>query len=357
MIEPEKPEETKEENQKLPILANGRGLALRSMEDMWRFACAVKNSGLAPSSFQSPEQILIAIQSGAELGMPPMRSLQSFCVINGAARLWGDTPLALVRQSGLLEYIKETIEGEGDEMAATCETKRKDDPESKITQFSMKDAKLAGLLDKKGSVWKQYPKRMLKYRARSFNLRDNFPDCFGGATIAEEYADIETPTESPTPSVPSREQRKEVDAKVKDTNHVVEQELNGFVKQLLEVIEADRGVVLYPDLPADAVIVKGILAEYAKAVLGDNGDYTDVSSFTIEKIATLKKHLAESELWPESVVDMLPISPFEAKEPEPEDQSRFHCNECNKDFPDKNENDCCPFCLSKKVVSKEKVKK
>ena len=192
----EKPEEIKEENKRLPIVANGRGLVLRSMDDMWRFACAVRDSGMAPSSFTKPEQILIALQSGAELGMPPMRALQSFCVINGAARLWGDAPLALVRQSGLLEYIKEGIEGEGENMVATCETKRKDDPEPKVTQFSMEDAKLAGLLDKKGNVWKQYPTRMLMYRARSFNLRDNFPDCFGGATIAEEYEALETPEPS-----------------------------------------------------------------------------------------------------------------------------------------------------------------
>ena len=46
---PEKMEETKEKNQHLPILANGRGLALRSMDDMWRFACAVRDSGLALS--------------------------------------------------------------------------------------------------------------------------------------------------------------------------------------------------------------------------------------------------------------------------------------------------------------------
>jgi len=179
------------EIEKKSIEIGNRGLALRNLEDMYRFAQHVANSGLAPKSFVRPEQIMIAIQMGAELGMPPMKSLQSFAVVNGQARLWGDVPLALVRQSGNLEYIKESIEGDSDDsMYAICITKRKGDPEPKTTKFSVADAKKAGLWGKAGT-WQSYPKRMLQYRARSFNLRDNFPDCFGGATIAEEYEGIE----------------------------------------------------------------------------------------------------------------------------------------------------------------------
>jgi len=178
------------------IEAGNRGLALRSIDDIYRFAQCVVRSGLAPSSYTTPEQIIIAVQTGAEMGMPPMRSLQSFCVINGAARMFGDAPLAKVRESKQLEYIKEHIEGEGDDRIAVCETKRKDDPNPKITKFSVADAKLAGLWGKVGRTgkptpWVLYPERMLTYRARSFNLRDNFPDALAGATIAEEYEGVE----------------------------------------------------------------------------------------------------------------------------------------------------------------------
>ena len=193
-----------------PIQANGRGLVLSNLEDMWRFAQKVIESGIAPATLNTPAKIFVVLQSGAELGMGPMRSLNSFYVVNGQARLFGDTPLALVRQSALLEYIKEHIDGEGDGRVAVCETKRKGDPEPKITEFSVEDAQLAGLWGKAGP-WKQYPKRMLTYRARAFNLRDNFPDCFGGATIAEEYEGIDPPEPSHEPTMP---RRKEVEAKV-----------------------------------------------------------------------------------------------------------------------------------------------
>lgn len=182
--------ESQKTETKLEIKANAHGLVLQTINDMYRFAQYVVVSRLAPKSFQTPEQILIAIQSGAELSMPPMRSLQSFCVVNGQARLWGDAPLALVRQSGNLEYIKEWIEGEDEKMIAYCETKRKSDPNSITREFSVDDAKLAGLW-KKAGTWQTYPKLMLKYRARSTNLRDNFPDAFGGSTIAEEYEGVE----------------------------------------------------------------------------------------------------------------------------------------------------------------------
>jgi len=214
---------TKEKEQiaKTPIVANGRGLVLRTIDDMFRFGQAVVQSGFAPSSFKTPQQIIVAIQSGAELGMPPMRSLQSFCVINNKAMLYGDAPLALVKQSGLLEWINEWIEGEGDERVAFCETQRKGDPGPVVRTFSVADAIQAKLWNKPGP-WQQYEKRMLQCRARSLNLRDAFPDCFGGATIAEEYMGIEPPEPSHETTVPKRDERKIVDSQKVEENEVLQ---------------------------------------------------------------------------------------------------------------------------------------
>lgn len=201
MVENKPDNETQKTETRLSIRANERGLVLQSLNDMYRFAQYVVASRLVPSSFTTAEQVIIAIQSGAELGLPPMRALGSFCVVKGLARLWGDAPLALVRQSGQLDYIKESIEGEigkdftktPDNVKAICITKRKGDPEEVITEFSVAEARQAGLWGKTGT-WTTHPQRMLKYKARSFNLRDNFPDAFGGATIAEEYEGIEMVT-------------------------------------------------------------------------------------------------------------------------------------------------------------------
>jgi hypothetical protein len=55
--------------------------------------------------------------------------------------------------------------------------------------FSVADAKKASLWGKAGP-WSNYPKRMLQMRARSWALRDAFPDVLRGIGIKEEQHDI-----------------------------------------------------------------------------------------------------------------------------------------------------------------------
>lgn len=57
----------------------------------------------------------------------------------------------------------------------------------------MDDAAKAGLKGKQGP-WTQYPKRMMQMRARSWALRDVFPDVLRGMPVAEEVMDY-APTE------------------------------------------------------------------------------------------------------------------------------------------------------------------
>lgn len=192
--------------QKYGIGIGNKGVVLATVDDAFRFADAVRQSSLAPKCFDTTQKIMIAIQSGQEIGLSPMRSLQSIAVINGRVCLWGDAALGLVKSSGLAEYVKEWIDGEGEDMVAHCESKRKDSPEPVETSFSVDDAKQATLWGKAGT-WKTYPKRMLKYRARGFNLRDNFADVLYGFHIAEEMQDT-PPEQAHTVQTPRRDERK-----------------------------------------------------------------------------------------------------------------------------------------------------
>src|SRR6187549_3581301 len=92
------------------------GLQLRTFSDLWDFAQCVARSGLAPKSLTKPEQILIALQWGAELGVGPMQALANIAVINGRPAIWGDLVIALVRRSGKCEYIVEEVTGDGEQM-------------------------------------------------------------------------------------------------------------------------------------------------------------------------------------------------------------------------------------------------
>jgi hypothetical protein len=167
----------------------------------------VATSDFAPKDFRGkPESCLLAIQHGAELGLSPMQSLQSIAVVNGRPSVYGDTALAVCKGSPVCEWVRETIEGEGEHMVAVCQAKRRGDAQPVESRFGVAEAKKAGLWGKQGP-WTQYPRRMLQMRARGFALRDAFPDVLRGLVTAEEAADythVETEpvrVTQPTPPV------------------------------------------------------------------------------------------------------------------------------------------------------------
>ena len=166
-----------------------RGLALQTMGEAMSFAQMVAKSEFAPKDFKGkPESCLLAIQHGSEVGLSPMQSLQSIAVINGRPTIWGDAALALVQSCPVCEYVREYLEGEGDNLTAVCEAKRQGYPSPSVSRFSVADAKKAGLWGKSGP-WTQYPQRMLALRARGFALRNAFADALRGLITAEEARD------------------------------------------------------------------------------------------------------------------------------------------------------------------------
>ncbi|KKM84087.1 hypothetical protein LCGC14_1302750 [marine sediment metagenome] len=185
------------------------GLVLNTLEDMTTVAQIILQSKIAPDSFKTKEQIFVGLQTGAEIGLKPMQALNSIVVIHGKPTLWGDAALALVKRSGLLHKYTETVVGEGDNMSAGVQSVR-DAGEGRecivTTTFTVADAKTAGLWKKKGP-WTTHPKRMLKYKARAFNLRDNFPDVLFGMHLTEEMMG-EEPLSAPKSDVLPRDGRR-----------------------------------------------------------------------------------------------------------------------------------------------------
>jgi len=177
------------------------GLALQTFDDAFRFAKMVAASEFAPKDFKGkPESCLLAIQHGSEVGLSPMQSLQSIAVINGRPTIWGDAALALVQSSPVCEYVREYTDGEGENLTAVCEAKRRGYPAPTVVRFSVADAKKAGLWGKSGP-WQSYGSRMLSLRARGFALRNAFADALRGLITAEEAQDYPTPEPAREPVV------------------------------------------------------------------------------------------------------------------------------------------------------------
>lgn len=173
---------------KTPMEMSSHGLALRSLDDLWRFSQYVISSGMAPKGYSRPEQVVVAVQHGAEIGLRPLQALHSIAVINGRATVWGDAIPGLLAASGLLEDCKEELLGEGDEMMACCTLRRVGRETPIMRVFGVLEAKRAGLWGKAGP-WTTYPQRMLAMRARSWAARDGFADVLRGLQIREEVAD------------------------------------------------------------------------------------------------------------------------------------------------------------------------
>lgn len=147
----------------------------------------VSNSNFCPKEYKGkPDEVFVAMQHGAELGLKALQALQSIAVINGKPGIYGDVALALCKTSPDYEYVKEWEENG----VFYCEAKRKGEP-AKQSKFGDEEAKRAGLFGKQGP-WSQYPQRMKMFRARGFALRDVFPHVLKGLAIAEELQDYPT---------------------------------------------------------------------------------------------------------------------------------------------------------------------
>ena len=167
---------------------NSKGFAPTTITEAIQFSEMLAKSQMVPKAYQNkPEDIMVAIQWGYEIGLAPLQALQNISVINGKPSVYGDAAMALVQASPVCETIDEHIEGEGANLTAVCVAKRKG-RNPVIARFSIEDAKRAGLWGKQGP-WQAYPKRMLQMRARGFALRDAFPDVLKGLITAEEAQD------------------------------------------------------------------------------------------------------------------------------------------------------------------------
>lgn len=264
-------------------------LAPRTMGEAMEFSKLVSQSSMVPAAYKGkPADILVAVQWGAELGLAPLQALQNIATINGKPAVYGDAALALVRGSTVCEDVEEFIEGEGEQMIATCIAKRKGS-KPVVAKFSVSDAKAAGLWRKQGP-WTQYPRRMLQMRARGFALRDAFPDVLKGLITAEEAQDYPRQEKDITPAA------NPLDQFAKQAVQKIEDAPPAPVEVPQEAIE---GEVIVDDVPTPSsgrrfpLIVPGgeVVAEY-----DDLGQWLDAFLQMFDKVHGSKKYVPRTKM-------------------------------------------------------------
>ncbi len=152
-----------------------------NINDALQIAELLSQSTLVPDDYRGkPNDILVAMELGAEVGLGTLQSLQNISVIGKRPAIWGDALKGLVLGSPLCEYVNEWWDE--NEQKAYCEAKRTGYPEPHVVSFGIEDARNAGLISgqKVSYSWKTNPKRMCQMRARGFCLRDQFADVLKG---------------------------------------------------------------------------------------------------------------------------------------------------------------------------------
>ena len=171
----------------------------KTLQEQYVYATQLVRSRMLPQQYDCPEKVIAAMQLATELRLPPLVALRQIAVVNGTPTIWGDLPLALVRSRGQMVHFREWyFDKKGEEITpknisaqvfgAACEVKRKGSLHKRLETYTLEEARISGLKTEKTShhsPWIKYTKRMLRYRARSQALKDEFPDALNGVGIGE----------------------------------------------------------------------------------------------------------------------------------------------------------------------------
>jgi hypothetical protein len=177
-------------------------MQISSLAEAIEFCKLLSNTDAVPANDRGkPGNILAKLQAGAEIGVPPMQAIRHLYVIDGRVSLEVTLMLALVEASGLLE--DKVVEWDDPEKKTSCTVtvQRKGRSRPCISTFGEKEARKAGLFDKRGGMYDKWDWRMYYNRAMGFALQDTFPDILRGIVTPEYLADAGVRVEQAGPGV------------------------------------------------------------------------------------------------------------------------------------------------------------
>jgi hypothetical protein len=132
----------------------------------------------------SEAKIMMVLLAARELGISPMIALNGgIWNIQGKIEISARLMNSMIRRAGHSISIKHS-----DSTKCIIEGKRVDNGDTCIAQFTIEDARAAGISNR--STWKTYAEDMLYSRAMSRLARRLFPDVIGSAYVEGEIRDV-----------------------------------------------------------------------------------------------------------------------------------------------------------------------
>lgn len=185
--------EEKEDNQQLEIKKEF-DIQIKKEEtqikDLMEDAKHWVKSGLLPSSIKTPEQAIVIVLKGRELGLPIMASFEMIDVIQGKPALKPKAMSAIIRKAGVRFKTMqdfESVKNEEGKVTDKITTIRfyRDGIEEDIS-YRYTDAQSLGLTTKDN--WQKQPAVMTYWRCFSKGANRICPDLIGGLYTTEEVS-------------------------------------------------------------------------------------------------------------------------------------------------------------------------
>ena len=158
------------------------------IEQAIELSARLSRSGLLPGPLRGkPDDVLVIIMAGRDLGLSPMQALRSIYVVEGRPSLSAELMRALCLTRPDVCQTFRLVESTPER--CTYEAMRRGDREPTSVTWTMADAARAGLGG--GTNWKKYPAAMLRARASADIARAVFPDIVAGLVATEEAEEIQ----------------------------------------------------------------------------------------------------------------------------------------------------------------------
>lgn len=154
----------------------------QDLEASLKYADALARSQLLPDAYKGkPANILVAVEHGRSLGLPPMTAINGINVINGKPTMSADLMAGVVRRAGHTLRVRENSPE-----SVTAMLIRRDDPDYTFeVTWDRARATQAGLWGGRGG-WSKYPSQMLRARAITEVCRQGANDCLNGIVYTPE---------------------------------------------------------------------------------------------------------------------------------------------------------------------------
>jgi|TARA_Y100000310_G_scaffold84459_1_gene81320 hypothetical protein len=258
-------------------------------------------SGALPSTINNASKAIVVVQTGLEMGLAPMQSINSLYLINGRVGVEGKVYLQKMMEAGVqIEWHERTDE------KASATFKYKDRPEYKI-EFTTQD--FTSLLGKDN--WKKWPRNMLMWKVVEDAGRFYCPEVLHGAEVRDAWDVVDV---QPAEDVPDKlKTKQEQKAEVVEAEEVLPEDAQGILDMLNvaeteEDLEACREAITNESWGAHAARqLSTAYANKVKMLKAGKPEVVDTAEAAEEVFGTGTKEGRLAELQKMKSVDLKPI--------------------------------------------------